>query len=67
MCKIHKVNAVEHDREWLRRQRVSNILLVVLFVFRLVFAHDRQGYAVTRAELWELAGGCGSGPISDAA
>ena len=29
-----------------------NTLLLVLFVFRLVFAPDRQGYAVTLAELW---------------
>ena len=35
-----------------RRRRVLNTLLVVLFVFRLVFAPDRQGYAVTLAELW---------------
>ena len=34
-------------------QRVLNTLLVVLFVFRLVFAPDRQGYALTLAELWE--------------
>ena len=26
---------------------------MVLFVFRLVFAPDRQGYALTLAELWE--------------
>ncbi len=45
--------AGEHDRQWLRRQRVLNTLLVVLFVFRLVFAPDRQGYALTLAELWE--------------
>ena len=45
--------AGEHDREWLRRRRVLDTLLVVLFVFRLVFAPDRQGYALTLAELWE--------------
>ena len=33
-------------------REVLNTLLVVLFVFRLVFAPDRQGYAVTLAELW---------------
>ena len=43
--------ASEHDREWLQRQRVIHTLLVVLFVFRLVFAHDRQGFALTLAEL----------------
>ena len=45
--------ANEHDRHWVRRRRVLNTLLVVLFVFRLVFAPDRQGYAVTLAELWQ--------------
>ena len=44
--------ASEHDRAWMRRRRVLHTLLVVLFVFRLVFAPDRQGYAVTLAELW---------------
>ncbi len=45
--------AQEHDREWLRRQRLLNTLLVVLFVYRLVLAPARQGYAATLAELWE--------------
>ena len=45
--------ANEHDSAWVRRRRVLNTLLVVLFVFRLVFAPDRQGYALTLAELWE--------------
>ena len=45
--------AGEYDRQWQQRQRVLNTLLVVLFVFRLVFAPDRQGYALTLAELWE--------------
>ena len=30
-----------------------NTLLVTLFVFRLVFSKDRQGYATTVAALWE--------------
>ena len=33
--------AGEYDRQWQQRQRVLNTLLVVLFVFRLVFAPDR--------------------------
>ena len=41
--------ASEHDREWIRRRRVLNTLLVVLFVFRLVFAPDRQGWRGHRA------------------
>ncbi len=45
--------AGEYDREWLRRQRVLNTLLVILFVFRLVFAPERRGYGTVLAELWE--------------
>ena len=45
--------ASEHDREWRKRRRVLDTLLVVLFVFRLVFAPERQGYARTLGELWE--------------
>ena len=45
--------AREHDAEWVRRRRVLNTLLVVLFVFRLVFAPDRRGYATVAADLWE--------------
>ena len=45
--------AGEHDREWVRRQRVLNTLLVMLFVFRLVFAPDRRGYATLLGELWD--------------
>ena len=45
--------ATAYDREWMRRRRKVNTLLVVLFVFRLVFAPDRQGYAVTLQQVWE--------------
>ncbi len=45
--------ANEHDRLWQQRRRVLNTLLVTLFVFRLVFSKDRQGYATTVAGLWE--------------
>ena len=45
--------ATEYDREWIRRRRKVNTLLVVLFVFRLVFAPDRQGYAATLHQVWE--------------
>lgn len=45
--------ASERDRDRLKRQGVIHALLLVVFVFRRVFAHDRQGYAVTPAELWE--------------
>ena len=36
-----------------RRRRKVNTLLVVLFVFRLVFAPDRQGYAATLPQVWQ--------------
>ena len=42
-----------HDREWIKRRRTLNTLLVMLFVFRLVFAPDRRGYATLLAELWD--------------
>ena len=45
--------AREHDVEWVRRQRTLNTLLVILFVFRLVFAPARRGYATVLADLWE--------------
>ena len=41
------------DAEWVRRRRVLDTLLVVLFVFRLVFAPDRRGYATVAGELWD--------------
>ena len=44
--------AAEYDRRWRKRRRVLDTLLVMLFVFRLVFAPRRQGYATTLAELW---------------
>ena len=44
--------AAEQDRRWQRRSRVLNTLLVMLFVFRLVFAPRRQGYTTTLSQLW---------------
>ena len=43
--------AHDHDRVWQRRRRVLNTLLIMLFIFRLVFSKDRQGYAITLGEL----------------
>ena len=41
--------AAEQDRRWQRRSRVLNTLLVMLFVFRLVFAHRQHSlHAVFR-------------------
>ena len=45
--------AHDHDRVWQRRRRVLNTLLIMLFIFRLVFSKDRQGYAITLGELWD--------------
>ena len=45
--------ATTHDQLWQVRRRVLNMLLVMLFVFRLVFAPRRQGYTATLAELWD--------------
>ena len=49
------VTTVAHDfdRQWQKRQRVLNTLLIMLFIFRLVFSHNKQGYAITIAELWD--------------
>ena len=49
---LHAV-AAAHDQLWQVRRRVLNTLLVMLFVFRLVFAPRRQGYTATLAELWD--------------
>ncbi len=42
----------EFDAQWQQRKRTLNTLLVVLFIFRLVFSKNRQGYAITINELW---------------
>lgn len=52
---IGTVAAVAHDfdGQWQKRQRVLNTLLIMLFIFRLVFSNNKQGYAITVAELWD--------------
>lgn len=45
--------ANDFDRQWQKRKRVLDTLLIVLFVFRLVFSKDKQGYDITVIELWE--------------
>ncbi len=37
--------ANDYDREWVRRRRTLNTLLVVLLVVRIVFQPDNRGYA----------------------
>jgi hypothetical protein len=38
------------DRQWQKRRRVLNTLLLVLFIFRLVFSKNKQGYGTTLVE-----------------
>lgn len=45
--------AENFDQEWQKRKRVLSTLLVILFIFRLVFSKNKQGYGTTIAELWE--------------
>ncbi|MEE8058721.1 MAG: IS4 family transposase [Pseudomonadales bacterium] len=40
------------DLKWRKRKRLINTLLLVLFIFRLVFSKNKQGYHITIAELW---------------
>ena len=45
--------ACEFDQQWQKRQRIINTLLLILFIFRLVFSKNKQGYQTTVIELWE--------------
>jgi hypothetical protein len=45
--------AERFDNEWQKRRRVLSTLLIILFIFRLVFSKNKQGYGSTIAELWE--------------
>ena len=45
--------AAAHDRRWMKRKRILNSLIVVLFVFRLVLSRGDKGYATVLAELWD--------------
>ncbi|MBL4869288.1 MAG: IS4 family transposase [Pseudomonadales bacterium] len=45
--------ANDFDLQWQKRKRVLNTLLIMLFIFRLVFSKNKQGYAITVAELWD--------------
>ena len=44
--------ANEFDAKWQQRRRVINTLLIMLFIFRLVFSKNKQGYTTTIVELW---------------
>lgn len=45
--------AGDADALWQQRRRVIHSLLLILFVFRLVFSKNKQGYGITLQELWE--------------
>ena len=44
--------AEEFDAQWRQRRRAIDTLLLMLFIFRLVFSKNQQGYATTIVELW---------------
>lgn len=43
----------DFDQKWRQRKRLIDTLLLVLFIFRLVFSKNRQGYNITITELWD--------------
>ncbi len=45
--------AGDYDRQWRKRNRLLDTLLVILFIFRLVFSKNKQGYKITIIELWD--------------
>ena len=44
--------AATYDALWQTRRRAINSLLIMLFVYRLVLASNRQGYEITLSQLW---------------
>ena len=44
--------AAAYDARWQSRRRAINSVLILLFVYRLVIAPNRQGYAQTLSQLW---------------
>jgi hypothetical protein len=45
--------AKEFDQKWQKRKRVISTIMLILFIFRLVFSKNKQGYQITIIELWE--------------
>ena len=45
--------ANEFDQQWQQRKRLINTMLLILFIFRLVFSKNKQGYGTTIMELWD--------------
>ena len=44
--------AERHDEKWRQRERVLNMLLIMLFIYRLVLSQCNKGYDTVVAELW---------------
>jgi hypothetical protein len=44
--------AKDFDQHWRKHRRTIDTLLLILFIFRLVFSKNEQGYATTIIELW---------------
>lgn len=45
--------ALAFDKQWQVRHRLINTMLLMLFIFRLVFSKNKQGYGTTSVELWD--------------
>jgi hypothetical protein len=45
--------AADANALWRQRDRAIDSLLLILFIFRLVFSKNKQGYGTTLQELWE--------------
>jgi len=45
--------ANDYDQQWQKRKRILNTLLIMLFIFRLVFSKNKQGYTSTITQLWD--------------
>lgn len=45
--------ANEYDQKWQKRERVLNTMIIILFIFRLVFSKNKQGYSIAIGELWD--------------
>jgi hypothetical protein len=44
--------ADDFNKQWQKRHRAIDTLLLILFIFRLVFSKNKQGYNITIIELW---------------
>lgn len=49
---LHQV-AAEYDQQWRARKRVIDTLMLMLLIFRLVCARNKQSYGTTIDDLWD--------------